>query len=450
MLKKKIAKRNTRQSIFAPAAAVLTLFLLIAALAISNSLLSGGLLNPGDLDMSFGDSGKAFTDFGLMGDDAASALVLQADGRIVAAGSAEIVDGDLDFALARYHPDGSPDTSFGGGGIAADHMGGLDQALAVAIQPDGKIVAAGTNSADFVLARYEISGTLDASFGTNGVVQTDFAGDADGATSLLLVGDKILVAGTAWLTPTLSFALARYHRDGSPDTAFDGDGRMTVSISGPAGHDIAFDLALQEDGKILVAGEADGDFATIRLWPDGLIDTTFGLHGLAATDFGSLDSAKGIALQRDGKIVVGGHDSFDFVMARYTPNGVLDASFGNGGLVRTSFSSRRDWAEDIYIELDGKILLGGTATMVSEDFALARYLKNGTLDPTFGDGGRMTTDFSLSSDGIRGMAIDEAGRIVAAGYGTRQGQLDFALARYLEGAWPELNEAVYLPLMSKP
>jgi len=385
---------------------------------------------PGDLDTSFGTGGKVTTDFG--NGDVAHAVVLQPDGKIVAAGRSV-----RDFALARYQPDGTLDTTFSTDGkVTTDIAGGDDVALAVALQPDGKIVAAGSASTgateDFALARYNPDGTLDTTFSTDGKVTTDFAGGNDVARDVALQPDgKIVAAGASGS----DFALARYNPDGTLDTTFSTDGKVTTDFAG--GHDEANAMALQPNGKIVAAGFADTretfDFALARYKRRGTLDPSFSKDGKVTTDIaGSDDFASGVAFAPDGKIVAAGNTiaaTLDFAVARYKRHGTLDPSFSTDGKVTTDFASGNDFNFAVVVQPDGKIVAAGIATTPGDDFGLVRYNPDGTLDLTFGGDGKVTTDIA-GDDQASDLALQPDGKIVVAGiaFGFTE---DFALARYL-------------------
>ena len=187
------------------------------------------------------------------------------------------------FGLARYNTDGSLDTTFGGDGRVINSFSYRDDARAVAVQGDGKIVVVGRaqlGKYDFLVVRYNADGSLDTTFDGDGWVTTDFAGSHDRAYAVTLQTDgKIVVAGSALLGPTINdFALARYNSDGSLDTSFDGDGRATTSFHPAGSNDFAYDVAVQTDGKIVAAGYTwsdGGAFALARYNSDGSLDTSF-------------------------------------------------------------------------------------------------------------------------------------------------------------------------------
>jgi len=275
----------------------------------------------------------------------ASDVALQADGKIIAAGTVfvDFIIGepsDTDFALARYNSDGSLDPTFGNGGtVSTDFFGNEDDAFSVLIQPDGKIVAVGSanNPAtfyDFAAVRYLSNGTIDPSFGVAGKVSTDF-GDQnfDRARSAALQSDgKIVAAGFAISQNggVQNFAVARYTSTGILDTTFSRDGKTQIDFGDCC--QSANKVLVQSDGKIITVGyanteDSDSDFLLARLNARGSLDNTFGVGGEVRTSFGDLNGgANGAALQSDGKIVaVGFQATFsnqfsNFALARYLGN----------------------------------------------------------------------------------------------------------------------------------
>jgi uncharacterized delta-60 repeat protein len=269
----------------------------------------------GELDTAFGSAGRVLTDFG--GADSAQALVAQSDGSLVAAGRS-----DGDFALARYRSDGTLDTSFGTGGRVRTDFGGDDTVRALVVQPDGRLVAAGYSAkpggTDVVLARYAADGTPDSSFGAAGRVVTDFGRDDFAEALVIQPGDRLVIAGQS----NGDFVLARYRDDGGLDTAFGNAGRVTTDFG--AG-DSAHALAVQADGRLVAAGYScvvRCGFALARYGVDGDLDTAFGGDGRVTTDFGGDGFARALAVQSDGKLVAAGYSysvqtGWDFALARY-------------------------------------------------------------------------------------------------------------------------------------
>lgn len=355
----------------------------------------------GDLDRTFNNNGKAVTNFG----EGPTAVAIQRDGKIVVVGNILPAVGPRDFALVRFTRNGQLDNTFGDNGKVITNFGkgsggggsgatSYDAATAVAIQKDGKILAAGYSNVgnndffdfDFAVARYKIDGTLDKTFGADGKVTTDF-------------------------------------KNGSNDKAFS--------------------IAIQKNGKIVLAGVSPntpgfGDFALARYNPNGTLDKTFNGNGKVITDFGSVDEARAVAIQKDGKIVASGpttatHRSVDFGLARYNPDGTLDKSFGHNGRVVTDFKNDSgDEPNGMTIQPDGKIVVVGLFTPDGSafDFAVARYTTKGVLDKTFSGDGKVITDFTNSTDTAYGVAIQPNGKIIVAGDSTSSGTDDFALVRY--------------------
>jgi uncharacterized delta-60 repeat protein len=347
-------------------------------------------------DATFGVGGKVSTDF-FGFNDACFAVALQSDGKIIAGGGAfaDSGNGSNNFALARYNSDGSLDAGFGNGGLVSTDLGGgiNDEALDVVIQDDGKIVAlvgraAFTNS-DFILVRYNSDGTPDPVFGGGFPVTTDFFGGDDFPSSLALQSDGKIVAagGVEGGIGGFDFGISRYNSDGSPDAAFGVGGIVTTDFL--EGNDGAHSVLVQSDGKIIAAGLAnedfgfdDGYFAVARYNGDGGPDASFGIGGKVTTDFpGFVVGIGDVTLACDGKIVAAGSvvvaGSIDASVVRYNSDGSVDAGFGNGGVVNTDFFGGDDFIRCVDIQSDGKIVISGTAltgsSFDSAEFALARY-----------------------------------------------------------------------------
>jgi uncharacterized delta-60 repeat protein len=349
----------------------------------------------GSLDPTFGGVGWVTTSFGDVGcGDLANAVLVQPDGGIVAAGFSRSMSGCLaEFALARYGTDGSLDASFGGDGLVTTHLGGphcTSSAQGATIQPDGSLIAAGWRACSgvvaFAVVRYLPDGTLDQSFGRNGIVLTDLSPYFDQASDVEVEPDgSIVAAGTANLYGHGKFAIVRYHPDGTRDRTFGGDGTVKTSFR-PVGcaPSTAETLALQADGPIVVGGMTScgpPDFALVRYLPNGALDPSFDGDGRVTTlltDGDCSDHVYGLAIQSDGKLVADGAAGCitdgSFGLARYLPDGSLDATFGGDGTIATTFANGCfAQGEDVVIEAGGTILAGGVSTCRHERFALARY-----------------------------------------------------------------------------
>jgi uncharacterized delta-60 repeat protein len=385
----------------------------------------------GGLDPSFGTGGKVTTDFGAT--DTATGVAVQTDGKIVVAGSFDA--GSSDFAVARYNPDGTLDTTFGGGdGKATITFGGKDFATAVALQADGKIVVVGFtdvgggagNPNNFAVARLNPDGSLDTTFSGDGKATVDFGAD-DRATAVAIRPDGRIVVGGFDDGGSSDFAIAQFKTDGTLDTTFSADGKFTFTFGGK---DFATALALQPDGKIVMAGYTDqgggtvNNFAVARVLADGSgLDTTFDTDGKQTVDFGGDDKANGVALQADGKIVAVGQGNGvgfrDVAVARLNADGTLDtkATFQLGGF---------DIGKAVAIQPDGKIVIAslvndGSAETAPNDFSVLRLNTDLSRDTTFnaagtGSSGAGEARFDLGGDDqANAVALQPNGQILVAG-----------------------------------
>ncbi len=408
----------------------------------------------GDLDATFGIGGKVMTDNGAA--EFANSVVIQPDGKIVAAGYTRTSVGFSfadDFALARYNPDGSLDATFGNGGKVITTINSTsEQANSVAIQPDGKIVVAGYtfNGNHFLLIRYNTNGSLDTSFGNGGIVKTAIGVYAN-AKSLAIESDgTIVVAGETFNGSSRDFALARYDKNGLLDSTFGNGGIVTKDFNGRT--DQATSVKIQSDGKIVVAGKTSTaqtsiDFVLIRYDSTGSLDATFNNDGIVTTSIGNRDDElKSIAIQSDGKIVAAGYTNsirtkYDFALIRYNTDGSLDTTFDADGIVTTAIGAADSQANSVAIQTDGKIIAAGysyNASFVNE-FALSRYNINGSLDTTFGSGGKVITPIGPSNAFVNSVAIQPDDKIVAAGIGSNGSSIDFVLTRYTSNDQPSIS-----------
>jgi uncharacterized delta-60 repeat protein len=304
----------------------------------------------GTLDPGFGSGGVVVTDLG-SGSERAADVAVQPDGRILLAGSAG--SGFSDFAILRYTAAGVLDPTFGTGGVVrTDFLGRPDRATAVQVQPDGRILAAGIaqevvgNQAfgRFGLARYTAGGALDPTFGAGGKVVTAFPGITTGVEGLALQGDgRIVAAGTLQALPgtagSVDAVLARYTTAGTLDPTFGTGGTVRTGFAGQ--DETLSDVGIRPDGRIVASGDSSSfdttfrqDFLLLQYQPGGALDPAFGTGGRVTTDFNNArDMALAGALQPDGRLLVAG-DSLDltvggdFALARYTTTGGLDTSFG--------------------------------------------------------------------------------------------------------------------------
>jgi uncharacterized delta-60 repeat protein len=427
------------------------------------------LLSAGDLDPAFGAGGKVLAGFRDSLEDTPSAVVRQPDGKYVVAGVSEAYPRPMSglegtpvpqLSLARYNADGSLDASFGTGGRVVAAVVG--SAADLALQADGKLVVTGTvgptaratgttsTAQDVLVARFTAAGALDPTFGTGGVVTSDFGGADTGRKVLVQPDGKIVVtasrltAGVLTANARADAVLARYNPNGSVDQGF-GESLQNMR----SGRFVVPDErnpvpALLPDGKILVSLTQNVVFALRRFTPDGLPDTSFGMQGLVTAFIGGLgdtDEARAMAVQPDGKVVVAGlvRGAFNPIthstppprvaLARFNPDGSFDTTFGGGG---QAFIGTSDLPYGLAIQADGGIVVAATFHDGSTSAAqggLIRVLANGTLDPAFGTGGRVTTGFSKLEEFPAGLALDGTS-IVASGTVDARTQ-EFGLVRFL-------------------
>lgn len=403
---------------------------------------------PGDLDTTFGTGGKVDTGIGFSRYAYANAFAVQGDGKIIAAGYFDNGTYD-DFALVRLNADGTFDSGFGTGGKVTTSFGDSAGVYSVAVQSDGKIVAAGRarvggSSFAVALARYNADGTLDTGFGTGGKVTTDVGSLSDIACSIMVQSDgKIVAVGFNGVT-ALSFnesgnAIAlRYNADGTLDSGFGSGGTATAGTT-------TFDAppfgALQSDGKIVVV--RTGGFTVARLNTDGTPDTGFGSGGVVTNNSGGIPTC--MALQSDGKILAAGvpASQSDFAVARFNADGTIDTGFGSSGIVTTDFAGDQDLPNSIAVQGDGKIVVVGFAGVSGGSVGLVRYKADGTLDSSFGSGGKVSTDFGASSFAAKGVALQGDGRILV---GVSIGFSDCSVARFLGGSVGPTNPPVPPPV----
>ena len=393
-------------------------------------------LAAGQPDPAYSGDGFAPTGFGNANDEAFATLALS-DGKTLIGGSA-YMGGDLDFLLARLNADGSLDSSFGTGGIVTTRLSTSDDRIySLAIQPDGKIVAGGYAAFDFAAARYNADGSLDTSFDGDGFVTTPVLASFEYAWKVLVQPDgKIILAGETYNGTNTDFAVVRYTSAGTLDSTFGTAGKVVTTIG--TSNDAAFGAALQSDGKIVLAGYAfmtNDDFALVRYNSNGTLDTSFDTDGKVTTTIGTgTDRIHDMLIQPDGKILVGGYMvGSDFALARYDANGTLDTTFDTDGKVTTPIGTSTDIAYGISLLSDGKILAAGYSLVTANgnDFSIARYNANGSPDTTFdGDGKRILPVVAGNfADIARSLAVHADGSIVLTGYASNGADNDVAVTR---------------------
>ncbi len=391
-------------------------------------------LSNGTLDNSFDGDGIVLTDFG--GVDAANDVAIQSNGRIVVVGST-----DNKIAIARFLANGTLDTSFDADGKYVKNFSShrSDNAFAVALQSDGKIVVAGTSwvtlsstqsNHDFFVMRLHSRGALDRTFDSDGVAFTNFGFDPvsrDEARDVAIDSNgKIVVSGYAYASYEHNLAIARYLPDGTPDSTFNtnNSGWKTVRFSGYSNNQIAGEsVALHPDGRILTMAGAD----LYQFNADASLDTTFSTDGILR----GVNNAKTCLIQPDGRIVTGGSNIGRFEVRRYDAAGDLDLSFSLDGFVETAFGPSLDEAKASTLQADGKLVVVGQSLF---GFGIARYQVDGSPDMSFSQIGRTVVDFGplYESAGATDVTVQADGKIVVVGFAKLKGQthiIHFATAR---------------------
>lgn len=335
------------------------------------------------------------------------------------------------FNLNLAVPSGSLDTTFNSAGTppgTVQYSGAIG--IGMTLQTDGKVVLAGYSGSNGALVRYTSTGTLDSLFGTGGLVTTSTT-DTLQFSAVTIQPDGNLVAAGVTLSGDLF--VARYiATNGALDSSFGSGGTVTTPIGSSLANFV--DVTLQSDGKIVIAGTSDspGKFTVVRYTAAGVLDTSFGTGGITKTAIGSNAIANALTIQTDGKIVVGGYASTSgnhFTVARYTAGGILDTTFGGTGIV-TTIIGNNSYINGIALQgSPAKIIAVGFSDLLgSTDFTIARYNPNGTVDTSFGTSGITSTYIANSSQAF-GVAIQQDGKIVVSGRSS-QPPITFTLARY--------------------
>jgi uncharacterized delta-60 repeat protein len=391
--------------------------LVLVALAL---LLPGSLLAAPDGPTETGFLGKA--------EGQLRALTRLDDGRLLAVGTVSRPGRGRDLALVRLDRDGSPDPAFGREGIASwDGGDASDYASAVAIQADGKVLVAGRTRGHPALLRFHPDGSLDPRFGADDGDGLDGAAlwPAQGHTAFTAMArqpdGKILATATLQREGDGDMALLRFNRDGTLDTGFGSHGGVARWDSG--GHDTARAVAVRRDGRILVAGETgygeSDDLAVVRFTSRGRLDPAFGTADGDDTDGAAIrmdeatSSVRAMGLQADGKLLVAGALGGDLAVSRFYPDGLPDSGFGRGGTATWDGGPGRDRASAVALQPDGGILAAGTTFREGrgQDMALVRFRANGGLDASFGERGASTRDPNHGNDYAHDLALRPGGAL---------------------------------------
>jgi len=443
--------------------------MIAAGLLVAGVIVAAAAAAPGGLDQGFGEHGVVTTATAPgAGSDFQNGLAVLKDGRILVGGESDTGLGGFQWRISRYTKKGALDSGFGSGGAVLTSMssaGDMDEVLwQLALQADGKIVAAGeaqtaTGGFDVALARFSPDGTLDTSFGTGGRVTTAIGPGTRRDTAFHVEIDSsgsIVVGGHADMGPgagRINFMVARYNSDGTLDGSF-GSGGIAVTAVAPGDNaDQAVGMAIDPAGRIVLSGGANMgtgggglNFAAARYNPNGSLDASFGSGGIVTTAVAPGDNfdraIAGVAIDAAGRIVASGladssgNFDTDLALVRLTPNGSLDSSFGSGGKVTTNVGPGGEFGRDLLVQPTGRIVVGGGTDVdeVNGDFLVARYNADGSLDSTFGSGGVVVTPTSSGDDESFDLALQSDAKVIAAGECEQPSTgRDVCVARYKAG-----------------
>ena len=406
----------------------------------------------GSLDNSFGSNGKITIPISSK-TDYISSLAIQIDGKIIAVGESYI--NDLDFAVVRYNSNGSLDNSFGVNGKITTQMGETDIPRTLSVQTDGKIVVGGYSGSggkyDFAIVRYNSDGSLDNTFGTSGKVITSFGDSGNTVCSIKLLNNGGIEAiGYSITDFKCNLTVVHYHSDGSLDSTFGTSGIMNIptEYTSEIHPPVDYSVVKQDDGNLVTFGKTlDGinyNFTLNRFNTNGNLDKTFGTSGITITKFGVskyyLSSVVIQSNQADQKIVTAGHswngNNFDFALSCYNSDGSLDNSFGINGNITTTIGSSDAFANSAAVQSDGKIVITGSSRDGNKKvFTTVRYNEDGSLDNTFGTGGKVITPFSSEDSYANSVIVQKDGKILAAGlsptsFGIGISTHSFTIVRY--------------------
>lgn len=405
------------------------------------------------IDSTFGNSGKTIVDITSV-NIAQNHIATQIDGKIILATSKVKYNSgyDYDFCLFRFNTDGSLDNSFGSQGMILCDLGSTeDFAFDVAIQSDDKILVVGSSGEftdrDFALVRLNADGTYDQSFGDNGIVKTSILFD-DELYSVALQTDGKVVAGGIGNSKGYIF---RFLDDGSLDNSFGSNGKVSLQYGG---FTMIRDIIILDDGSIFAAGQiggsgADGFVAKIN--NDGSANTSFGTNGKYVVNFSNQEYINSLSCQSDGKLLLGGaygymsgsNPTFEFLILRLTTEGILDISFNNSGKTTFGFGLNNAFNECNSITLDANnnvFAIGYTNNLqqTNSNFAIAKLTTNGNLDLSFGNNGKVVSDFGSSKEKGQGALIDINERLLVSGiYGDSSSPI---VCRYKSSIFDNISE----------
>jgi uncharacterized delta-60 repeat protein len=384
-----------------------------------------GKSQPGTLNKNFGHNGIVKTKLGGSGGSSmvgyTRATFVQSDGKFLT-----VLNIGVNVQINRRLADGTIDSTYGNKGFSAN-VEMIEPAAA--LQSDGKIVVVGattTSNSDFIATRFDTSGKLDHAFGNKGVMVTDAGSETDALSSVAIQSNgKIVAGGQTSRSGINQFALIRYDKNGTVDTSYGSNGLVVTNFGGACNIN---SIVLQTDNKVVAAGTFNNgsstDFAIARYLKNGALDTTFNGTGEVTSNFGNSDNAISVAIDTTGRIVVGGYytdptNNSHFEIARYTTNGSLDPSFNGSGVTGTTFGSNREYLSAIALQSNGEIIAGGNVWggYSYAELAFVRFNVDGSIDNSFGTNGQTLDPMGSNDyDYIYFLTIAANGQIFSGGY----------------------------------
>jgi uncharacterized delta-60 repeat protein len=402
--------------------------------------------NSGSLDLSFGGAGYVITTLG-SSFSWASSMQIQNNGKIIVAGYS-VDNNNPAFTLVRYNADGSTDNTFGTNGTVITHIGLLSRANAMVLQTDDKIVVTGysrinDSTYNYATARYNGDGSPDNSFGTGGIVLTNVENSSNVYGIALQSNGKIVLSGYSSDGTKTGISHVRYNVNGAIDTTF-GSGGIALKKFSQSPDVEAWAMAIDADDNIVTTGiiydTAYNKISVTKFLSNGDTDTSFGSGGIVVTSVSNSDDfGNAVTIQPDGKILLTGDSKNSIVIARYNANGTLDQTFGTDGTVLSDFGTSESEAYGITIQNDGKIIIAGVsgpnAMNTNGNYGLARFNPDGTIDNSFGTNGKVVSDISSGHNDVAFSVKEQSdGKIVASGISYDGSFYNISLARYNNGS----------------
>lgn len=406
------------------------------------------LAQDGSLDLTFNNNGIATTPIGSSNALAGpSALSVQSDGKIIVGGGS-FQNGYTGFTIVRYLTNGSLDSTFGNNGVVFTQIGMSSGITSIALQNDGKIIVAGntklnSSTFNFTAIRYDTNGIPDATFGNGGVAMIDVENSSNCYNIALKQNGKIVLSGYSNFNFNTGISLVQLNADGTLDTNF-GTGGVSIHHFAESPDIEAWAMALDANEKIVTTGIIydtilqRNKISIARFNTNGSMDMGFGINGITKTSLNNNtdDAGNAVAIQSDGKILIAANSLCDAVILRYNSNGLPDSSFGAAGIIVTNFETSECASPyGIIIQSDGKIIAAGVsginALNGNGNFGLIRFNSNGTIDNTFGINGKVATDLSNGNNDVAFSVKQHSdGKLIVSGISMNNNYYNFAVSRY--------------------